>query len=145
MDELKNDKISTKRNESNVVTFSDTTRFNGVLRFKNTVRIRGKFTGVIEAAGSGDLVVDRGAEVNAESISVTNLTVLGEVNAPVRVEDKIDLRTGAKIHGDINAGRLRIADNVLFEGKCAMIDADKEVEIFSRPISEIKAELRREK
>jgi cytoskeletal protein CcmA (bactofilin family) len=47
------------------------------------------------------------------------------------------------VQGDVIAARLRIADGVLFEGQCSMTSVDKEVEIFSRPIEEIKAELLR--
>jgi cytoskeletal protein CcmA (bactofilin family) len=51
------------------------------------------------------------------------------------------MMTGAKVQGDVTAARLRIADGVLFEGQCSMINVDKEVELFSRPSEEIKAEL----
>jgi cytoskeletal protein CcmA (bactofilin family) len=133
---------STKKQE-HIVTLSDTTSLKGILRFKDTLCIRGKFSGTI-IAESGALVVDKGADVEADTITVTNLSVYGKVKAAVRATDKIDLCTGAEISGDLAAGRLRIADGVLFEGKCAMIDAGKEeVEIFSRPSAEIKAELRR--
>jgi cytoskeletal protein CcmA (bactofilin family) len=138
------EKDAKKRAASHVVTLSDTTSLSGVLRFKETLCIRGKFTGTIKAEG-GDLIVDKGALVTADSISVTSLSVYGTVIAPVRAEDKIDLYTGAEVRGDLVAGRLRIADGVLFEGKCAMIDAEKEVEIFARPTAEVKAELRRGK
>lgn len=125
-----------------IVTLSDTTSLKGVLRFKQTLCIRGKFNGTIEAQ-QGDLIVEKGAAVEADSIRVTNIAVYGSVTAPVHAGDKIDLYTGAEVRGDLVAGRLRIADGVLFEGKCSMIDTGKEVEIFSRPTAEIKAELRR--
>jgi cytoskeletal protein CcmA (bactofilin family) len=51
--------------------------------------------------------------------------------------------TGAEVRGDLIAARLRIADGVLFEGQCGMTGVEKEVEIFSRPTEEIKAELQR--
>jgi cytoskeletal protein CcmA (bactofilin family) len=53
------------------------------------------------------------------------------------------MMSGAKVQGDVTAARLRIADGVLFEGQCSMTTVDKEVEIFSRPAEEIKAELLR--
>ena len=129
---------------SKVVVLSETTTLKGVLRFKETLCIRGKFNGTIEAQ-SGNLIVDKGAVVEADAISVTNLTVHGTVTAPVRAEAQIDLYTGAQVKGDLVAGKLRIADGVIFEGKCSMIDADQDVEIFSRPTAEIKAELRHNK
>jgi cytoskeletal protein CcmA (bactofilin family) len=131
-----------KRKESNaVVVFGDGTSFNGILHFKETLCIQGKFKGTIEATGA--LIVDRGAVVEADHISVTSLTVYGTVVGAVHAIDKIDILSGAQVRGDMTAARLRIADGVLFEGQCSMTRVEKEVEIFSRPTEEIKAELQR--
>ncbi|MDR0623742.1 MAG: polymer-forming cytoskeletal protein [Treponema sp.] len=130
-----------KREGAQVVVLGEQTSFNGFLRFKETLRIQGKFQGTIEAAGA--LIVDKGAVVEADHISVASLTVFGTVIGAVRAVDKIDMLTGAEVHGDLTAARLRIADGVLFEGQCSMTGVDKEVEIFSRPTEEIKAELQR--
>ncbi|MDR2482284.1 MAG: polymer-forming cytoskeletal protein [Treponema sp.] len=125
------------------VVLGTTTVFNGFLRFKETLCIRGKFTGTIETTGEGALIVDKGAVVEVDHLSVTSLTVHGTVIGAVQAVDKVDMMSGAEVRGDISAARLRIADGVLFEGKCSMTGVDKEVEIFSRPTEEIKQELRR--
>jgi cytoskeletal protein CcmA (bactofilin family) len=130
-----------RRDAEAKVIFGSSTSFNGFLRFKETLCIQGKFTGTIEAQGS--LIVDRGAVVEADHISVSSLTVYGTVIGTVHAVDKIDMMSGAEVRGDVTAMRLRIADEVLFEGRCTMIQAEKEVEIFSRPTEEIKAELQR--
>jgi len=131
-----------KRKESNaVVVFGDSTSFNGILRFKETLCIQGKFKGTIEATGA--LIVDKGAVVEADHIAVTSLIVYGTVIGAVHAMDKIDMLSGAEVRGDMTAARLRIADGVLFEGQCSMTRVEKEVEIFSRPTEEIKAELQR--
>jgi cytoskeletal protein CcmA (bactofilin family) len=123
------------------VVLGESTSFNGFLRFKETLRIRGKFKGAIEATGA--LSVDRGAVVEAAHLSVSSLTVYGTVVGAVHAIDKVDMLSGAEVRGDVTAARLRIADGVLFEGQCSMTGVDKEVEIFSRPTEEIKAELQR--
>jgi cytoskeletal protein CcmA (bactofilin family) len=123
------------------VVFGNRTSFNGVLRFKETLCIQGKFKGTIEATGA--LIVDKGAMVEADRIIVSSLTVSGTVVGDVHAMDKIDMLSGAEVRGDCTAARLRIADGVLFEGQCRMTGVDKEVEIFSRPTEEIKAELQR--
>jgi cytoskeletal protein CcmA (bactofilin family) len=74
---------------------------------------------------------------------VESLTVQGTVIGAIQAVDKIDMLSGAEVRGDCVAARLRIADGVLFEGRCSMTGAGKEVEIFSRPTEEIKAELQR--
>jgi cytoskeletal protein CcmA (bactofilin family) len=130
-----------KRDSLAEVVLGEGTSFNGLLRFRETLRIRGKFKGTIEATGA--LIVDKGAVVEADRISVTSLTVSGMVVGEIRAIDKVDMLSGAEVRGDVTAARLRIADGVLFEGQCSMAKADKEVEIFSRPAGEIKAELQR--
>jgi len=100
-----------------------------------------KFKGTIEATGA--LIVDKGASVDADHISVTSLTVQGSVIGQVRAVDKVDMLSGSRIYGDVAAAKLRIADGVLFEGQCSMTGTEREVEIFSRPIEEIKADLTR--
>jgi cytoskeletal protein CcmA (bactofilin family) len=87
--------------------------------------------------------VDKGAVVEADHITVSSLTVYGTVVGAVHAMDKIDMFPGAEVRGDCTAARLRIADGVLFDGMCSMTGVDKEVEIFSRPTEEIKAELQR--
>jgi cytoskeletal protein CcmA (bactofilin family) len=123
------------------VVLGETTSFDGLLRFRETLRIRGKFRGTIEATGA--LIVDKGAVVEADRISVTSLTVYGTVIGAIYALDKVDMLSGAEVRGDVSAARLRIADGVLFDGQCSMTGVDKEVEIFSRPTGDIKAELQR--
>ncbi|MDR2403908.1 MAG: polymer-forming cytoskeletal protein [Spirochaetaceae bacterium] len=130
-----------KKDASPVVVFGNSTSFNGVLRFKETLCIQGKFKGSIEATGA--LIVDRGAVVEADHISVTSLIVYGTVAGIVHAMDKVDMLSGAEVRGDVTAARLRIADGVRFEGHCSMTGDEKDVEIFSRPTEEIKAELQR--
>jgi cytoskeletal protein CcmA (bactofilin family) len=121
------------------VVLGATTSFNGFLRFRETLRIQGKFRGTIEATGA--LIVDKGAVVEADHISVSSLTVSGTVVGAINALDKVDMLSGAEVHGNVTAARLRIADGVLFDGQCSMTTVEKEVEIFSRPTEEIKAEL----
>ncbi|MDR3140002.1 MAG: polymer-forming cytoskeletal protein [Treponema sp.] len=134
-------KADGRRRDSSVVVFGSGTVFNGFLRFKETLCIQGKFRGTIEATGA--LIVDKGAVVEADHISVTSLTVYGSVVGAIHAMDKVDLFPGAEVRGDLTAARLRIADGVYFEGQCSMTGVEKEVEIFSRPTEEIKAELQR--
>jgi cytoskeletal protein CcmA (bactofilin family) len=130
-----------RKNPSKLIILGNTTSFDGFLKFKETLCIQGKFKGTIEATGA--LIVDKDAVVEADHISVTSLTVHGAVTGQVRAVDKIDLLPGSSLRGDISAGRLRIADGVLFEGQCSMTGTEREVDIFSKPVSEIRADLAR--
>jgi cytoskeletal protein CcmA (bactofilin family) len=135
--------MSKKENTDNseIVVLGKTTSFTGILKFETTVRIQGSFKGTIEASGA--LIVDKDATVEADHITVSSLTVYGSISGTVHAVDKVDMMSGAKVHGDVSASRLRIADGVLFEGKCKMTGVEKDVEIFQRPIEEIKADLQR--
>jgi len=134
-------KYDGKRKDSSVVTFGKETKFHGLLKFKETLKIQGQFKGTIEAGG--DLIVDKEAVVEVDRLNVDSLTVYGDVTGDVFAVDKVDMMTGAKVRGDVVAARLRLADGVLFDGQCTMTGVDEEIEIFSRPIEDIKAELAR--
>jgi cytoskeletal protein CcmA (bactofilin family) len=129
-----------KQGEGETVTiFGPETSFEGVLRFKETLHIRGRFKGTIEATGA--LIVEKDAEVDTDRISVTFLIISGKVSGAINALDKVEMLTGAVVHGDVVTSRLRIADGVLFEGRCSMTGIDGDVEIFARPTAEIKQEL----
>jgi cytoskeletal protein CcmA (bactofilin family) len=130
-----------KKDKTEIVVLGKTTSFTGILKFKTTLRIQGSFKGTIEA--EGDLIVDKDAVVDADHVTVNSLTVYGNVSGNVQAADKVDMMSGAKVHGDVNAARLRIADGVLFDGKCKMTNVEKNIEIFHRPTEEIKADLQR--
>jgi len=130
-----------KKDKAETVILGKTTNFTGILKFATKLRIQGIFKGTIDA--SGDLIVDKEAVVDADHITVNSLTVYGNVSGTVHAMDKVDMMSGAKVQGDVSAARLRIADGVLFEGKCKMTNVEKDIEIFHRPTEEIKAELQR--
>jgi len=130
-----------KKDKTEIVVLGKTTGFTGFLRFAATLRIQGSFRGTIEA--TGDLIVDKDAVIDADHISVSSLTVYGNITGTISAQDKVDMMSGAKVHGDVSAARLRIADGVLFEGKCKMTNIEKDIEIFHRPTEEIKADLQR--
>jgi cytoskeletal protein CcmA (bactofilin family) len=130
-----------KKENVEVVVLGKTTSFTGILKFNTTLRIQGSFRGTIEALGA--LIVDKDAVVEADHITVSSLTVYGSISGTVYAVDKVDMMSGAKVHGDVSAARLRIADGVLFEGKCKMTGVEKDIEIFHRPTEDIKADLQR--
>jgi len=73
--------------------------FEGVLRTSRTVQV----------ATSGTLE----GEVHAESV-----LVLGRVTGPIHAADRIELQAGAVVTGDLEAQRVRIHEDVIFNGRC---------------------------
>lgn len=130
-----------KKDKSDMVVLGKTTNFTGMLKFKTALKIQGNFKGTIEA--SGDLIVDKDAVVDTDRTTVSSLTVYGHISGAINAMDKVDMMSGAKVQGDVSASRLRIADGVIFEGKCKMTNVEKDIEIFHRPTEEIKTELQR--
>jgi cytoskeletal protein CcmA (bactofilin family) len=130
-----------KKDKTEIVVLGKTTSFTGLLKFATALRIQGNFRGTIDA--TGDLIVDKEAIIDADHITVRSLTVFGHISGTVHAKDKVDMMSGAKVQGDVSAARLRIADGVLFEGKCKMTNVEKDVEIFHRQTEEIKADLQR--
>ena len=130
-----------RKDKSDIVVLGKTTSFTGFLKFDTTLKIQGSFRGTIEARG--DLIIDRDAVVDADHVTVSSLTVYGSISGTVQAMEKVDMMSGAKVHGDVSAAKLRIADGVLFEGKCKMTNVEKDIEIFHRPVEEIKSELQR--
>ena len=130
-----------KKDKTEIVVLGKTTNFTGILKFATTLRIQGNLRGTIDA--TGDLIVDKDAILDADHITVNSLTVYGNISGTVHAQDKVDMMSGARVQGDVSAARLRIADGVLFEGKCKMTNIEKDVEIFHRPTEEIKADLQR--
>ncbi|MFQ3547150.1 MAG: polymer-forming cytoskeletal protein [Termitinemataceae bacterium] len=133
-------KSLTERNKAQIVTtFGKDTKYTGFLKFKDTLRIQGRFYGTIE--GQGDLIVDKDALVEVDRLSVVSLSVYGTVKGAIFALDRVDMFPGSSVQGDVTANRLRIADGVLFEGRCSMTDQEENIEIFSRPTEDIKADL----
>ncbi len=100
-------------------TLGKETSFSGVLRFKDSLRIKGKFEGEIDAMGR--LIIDADAVVNARKIRATSVVIGGIVRGDIDAADRLELLPSAKVYGNVRTAKLRIADGVIFEGKCEMI------------------------
>ena len=111
------------------------TVLKGTLKFSTSVRISGKFEGDIESEGY--LYVEYGAEVTAD-IKAKAIVVGGIVRGNLEAHEKIEMLPTGKIYGNVRTAKLRIADGVVFEGKCEMIKRGDMVDVFSAPIQQLK-------
>jgi len=105
------------------------TGFSGKLRFQDSLMIRGSFEGEIDAQGF--LHIDEGAEVRAGLIRASSIIVGGIVHGDLEAVDRIELLPSAKVYGRIRTSKLRIADGVIFEGRCEMIRDPAEFSPFA--------------
>lgn len=54
-------------------------------------------------------------------------TVAGDLSAT----DRIEMKTGSTVKGNLSASRLRIADGVSFEGSVEMVTSKDPIDIFT--------------
>ncbi len=116
------------------------TELKGVLRFRDSLRVSGRFEG--EIISDGFLFIEDGAEVKAD-IRVGSTIVAGVVRGNIHATDSLEMLPSGKIYGNVKAAKLRIADGVVFEGKCEMIKNANSVDIFAAPVHQLKSSVPR--
>jgi cytoskeletal protein CcmA (bactofilin family) len=121
--------------EKITTTLGKETSFNGVLHFKESLKIDGTFEGEIESPGF--LYIENGATVKA-NIKVGSVVVGGVVRGNIEASERLEMLTTGKVFGNIRTAKLNIADGVVFEGKCEMIKNPEKLDIFSAPVPNIK-------
>ena len=116
-------------------TLGRETEFNGIMRFRDSLKIDGTFTGEIVSAGF--LYVENGATITA-NIKVGSVVVGGTVKGNIEASEKLEMLATGRVYGNIRTAKLKIADGVVFEGKCEMIRGPQNVNIFSGPVEQLK-------
>jgi len=120
-------------------TLGTETNFSGTIRFKTSLKINGRFQGKIVSPGF--LYIEEGAVVNAD-IKVGSVVIGGCVKGNVEAKENLELLSTGQLYGDVRTAKLKIADGVVFEGKCEMIKNEDDIDIFSARIDEIKKEVK---
>ena len=116
-------------------TLGKETDFNGVMRFKDSLKIDGAFSG--EIVSTGFLYVEQGASITA-NIRVGSVVVGGTVKGNIEATEKLEMLTTGKVFGNIRTAKLKIADGVVFEGKCEMIKNPQAINVFGGPVDQLK-------
>lgn len=133
-------KLSTenKNNERRTLTvFGAETEFDGVLEFSDDLIITGKFTGKINA--TGNLEIEKNAVCKVEKITANAIIISGTVTGDMEAFDRVEICSGASVTGDIATSRIRIENNVEFEGKVTMLDRMPDVNLFAGASKEFKS------
>jgi len=115
-------------------TLGPGTKFIGTLKFQDSLRIKGVFEGDIEAQGS--LYIDEKAQVSSGKLRTQSVTIAGVVRCDVDAAEKVEMMSTAQVYGNIRTARLRIADGVIFEGRCEMIKDPSRFDPFAPKIAE---------
>lgn len=123
----------------NITVFGEETEFDGTLEFTDNLVIAGKFQGTINA--SGYLEIAKSAVCKVDKIKAQSIIVSGQVTGNLESSERVEMRTGSKIIGDVATARLRIADDVDFQGQVSMLDEIPSTDLFSLETSEYKQSL----
>jgi cytoskeletal protein CcmA (bactofilin family) len=101
--------------QGSATLLSTSARLTGELKADDDVVLAGTFEGVLRTARSLQ-VLNTGVlkgEAHADSV-----VILGRVDGPVSAVERIELQPGAVVNGDLSAQRVRIHDDVVFNGHC---------------------------
>ena len=128
-----------KGKEKISTTLGKETVFKGKMRFSDSLKIDGNFEGDIESPGF--LYIEDGAVVKAD-IKVRAVIVGGVVKGNIDASEKLEMLATGQVFGNIRTSKLRIADGVVFEGKCEMIKSDSEIDVFSDTVGSLKEKVK---
>ena len=98
--------------------------------------ITGKFNGRIKATGNLEIAKD--AVCTVEKMSAKSIVISGAVTGDVSASERVEICSGGSVTGDIETARIRIENNVNFEGQITMLDAEPEENLFSVSSAEYK-------
>jgi cytoskeletal protein CcmA (bactofilin family) len=127
-----------KAGEKITTTLGKETVFTGTMRFSKSLKIDGRFDG--EIVSSGFLYIENGAEVSA-NIKVKSIVIGGIVHGNIEATEKLEMLATGQVYGNVRTTKLKIADGVIFEGKCEMIKEPESIDIFSGPADKLKTSI----
>lgn len=116
-------------------TLGKETDFDGTMRFRDSLKIDGTFSG--EIVSGGFLYIEQGATITA-NIRVGSIVVGGTVKGNIEATEKLEMLSTGKVYGNIRTAKLKIADGVVFEGKCEMIKNPQAINVFAGPVDQLK-------
>lgn len=132
------EKIRTiQKPKKNVTVLGQETEFDGMISFTDNLVITGTFTGgPIQA--TGDLEIEKTGVCDVDSIEANAVVISGKVSGNMRAAERVEMCAGSKVTGDVTTAHIRIADDVEFEGRVAMLDSVPDVDLFSVASAEYK-------
>ena len=100
--------------ETTKTVIADDVEVTGSIKCSSNIQLDGKLNGDLNC--SGNVVVGNSAVIKG-NISADSTTVMGQINGNITAKDRIELKSSARLTGDIRAKRLSVEDGVTFVGK----------------------------
>ncbi len=103
----------------------------GTIKSTGSVRVDGKLDG--ELTCTGDAVIGKSATIKG-NLAVTSATIEGTIHGNVVAKDRIEMKSSARVTGDIKAKRLSVEDGVTFIGRSEVNPSGAASPIAATPI-----------
>jgi cytoskeletal protein CcmA (bactofilin family) len=97
----------------------------GQISSREPLTVSGRVEGTIEMPGHM-LTIEAGAHVSAD-VAAAEIVIAGTVSGTLIAEERIALRAGAEVDGELQAPRLSVEDGARLNGKAIITGADREV------------------
>lgn len=132
--------LSSKLNTQNLeiieevpeTTLGEGVSFKGELVFERLLRIDGSFEGSL--ISNGKIIVGPKGKVKAD-INLQEAIIEGQVEGNITVKEKVELRGGAVVYGDVKAKNLCVDEGVTIVGHFC-ISSESSTEASSKDFSE---------
>jgi cytoskeletal protein CcmA (bactofilin family) len=111
---FKNDRETTTVAHETETIIAPSVRVEGDFVSEGNVRIEGEVKGSI--ATERDLIVGENAKITA-GVQARNAVIAGELHGNLRVFDRLELASTARIYGDIQAKVLSVAPGAMMKGQ----------------------------
>ncbi len=86
----------------------------GNVKCESGIQLNGKLNGDLTCGGLATIGDTSSVKGN---LTIETIAIQGQVNGNITAKDKIELKSTARLHGDIRAKRLTVEDGVTFIGK----------------------------
>jgi cytoskeletal protein CcmA (bactofilin family) len=93
------------------------TVFEGTVRAESDVRASGQVIGTLRVEGKA-MIAESGS-VDGEIIA-TNADIAGRVQGEIEIEERLVLKSTARVDGNIKTDRLVVEEGAQFTGECQM-------------------------
>src|ERR1044071_4635664 len=105
----------------------------GTVKSTGSLRIDGKLDGELNC--TGDTIVGKTATVKG-NLNVNSAVIEGTINGNVTAKDRIEMKSSARMTGDIKSKRLSVEDGVTFIGRSEVNPSGAASPIAATPVIE---------
>ena len=103
---------------SAVTVIAPDTSFTGKIKGEDTLRILGYFKGEIDCRRM--LWVEKTGRIEG-TVNARRVIIEGEIRGSIKSAEQVELRSNGRMIGNINAGKITVAQGCLFDGEARIL------------------------